>query len=382
MKDMELFERNNPVPSSKMMTFFRNETFTLQAKYTTPTLLPPNAELSVGSFDIGPVPPPKEAEKTKLKVKVRLNLNGLVSVESAQAVEEIEEEVEVKPPPAPAAAEKPTGEAGEAMETDAAEPAEPAAPVFEMRKRIIRTDVPVKSTVGGLPSAVLEQFVAEEYEMALQDRVMEETKERKNAVEEYVYSMRSKVTDALSAFVDPATAENFGKLLNDTEDWLYEDGEDETKGVYVAKLDELKKIGDPIELRAAEESARPAAAAALTSAANNFIAMAATDAAHDHIDAADLAKVAGDAKAALDWLAEKTGMQAALPKTADPALLSSDIVKKREGLERFATPIMNRPKPFIKDDPKPEAPAADAAEPMDAEGGDAPEGAPAADDLD
>ena len=40
---MELFERNNPVPSSKMMTFFRNETFSVQANYTTPTLLSPNA---------------------------------------------------------------------------------------------------------------------------------------------------------------------------------------------------------------------------------------------------------------------------------------------------------------------------------------------------
>lgn len=26
------------------------------------------------------------------------------------------------------------------------------------------------------------------------------------------------------------------------EDWLYEDGEDETKGVYIAKLEELKKV--------------------------------------------------------------------------------------------------------------------------------------------
>lgn len=201
-----------------------------------------------------------------------------------------------------------------------------------------------------------------------------------------MYSMRSKVTESLASYVDAATAENFTKLLNDTEDWLYEDGEDETKGVYVAKLEELKKIGDPIELRAAEESERPAAAAALTSAANNFIAMAAPDAAHDHIDAADLAKVAADAKAALDWLAEKSAMQDALPKSTDPALLSSDINKKREGLERFATPIMNRPKPFIKDDPKPEpeAPPAEGAEPMDAEGGEqpAPEGPPTADDLD
>ena len=55
---------------------------------------------------------------------------------------------------------------------------------------MIRTDVPVASVVGGLPAPVLETFVQEEFDMALQDRVMEETKERKNAVEEGVYSMR------------------------------------------------------------------------------------------------------------------------------------------------------------------------------------------------
>ena len=34
--------------------------------------------------------------------------------------------------------------------------------------------------------------------------------------------------------------ESFLKQLTATEDWLYEEGEDETKSVYVKKLDELK----------------------------------------------------------------------------------------------------------------------------------------------
>ena len=34
--------------------------------------------------------------------------------------------------------------------------------------------------------------------------------------------------------------ESFLKQLIATEDWLYEEGEDETKSVYVKKLDELK----------------------------------------------------------------------------------------------------------------------------------------------
>jgi hypothetical protein len=46
---------------------------------------------------------------------------------------------------------------------------------------------------GALRAAELEKAVEKEYEMALQDRVMEETKEKKNAVEAYVYDMRNKV---------------------------------------------------------------------------------------------------------------------------------------------------------------------------------------------
>jgi heat shock protein 4 len=368
-KDTELFERNNAVPSLKTITFFRNETFGVQAKYTTPTLLPPNAETNIGAFEIGPVPKCKEPEgKTKLKVAIRLNLNGLVSVESAQAVEEIEEEVTV-PAPAPAEGEEPPE--GEPMETT------------KMVKKTIRTDVPVSSVVGGLPAQVLETFVQEEYDMALQDRVMEETKERKNAVEEYVYSMRSKVSDALAPFAEPAVAEQFSKLLNDTEDWLYDEGEDETKGVYVAKLAELKALGDPMELRAAEEQARPAAAASLSSTAAQIAAHAAPDAAHAHIDAAELESVLAECKKATDWLAEKQALQSGQAKSADPVLLSADIAKKEEALKRFAQPILARPKPA----PPPPAPEAapeatpEVSEPMDADGAEeAPK--PAADDLD
>ncbi len=44
--------------------------------------------------------------------------------------------------------------------------------------------------------------------------------------------------------------------LTAMEDWLYDEGEDCGKSVYVAKLDELKKTGDPIEMRWAAATAR------------------------------------------------------------------------------------------------------------------------------
>lgn len=40
----------------------------------------------------------------------------------------------------------------------------------------------------------------------------------------------------------PEDKEGLIAKLQEVEDWLYEDGEDETKGVYIAKLEELKKV--------------------------------------------------------------------------------------------------------------------------------------------
>jgi heat shock protein 4 len=48
--------------------------------------------------------------------------------------------------------------------------------------------------------------------------------------------------DKLQEYVTEHEREELSAKLQQTEDWLYEDGEDETKSVYVAKLGELKKV--------------------------------------------------------------------------------------------------------------------------------------------
>lgn len=62
------------------------------------------------------------------------------------------------------------------------------------KKKVKKTNIPVLELVyGGMVPADVQRAVEKEFEMALQDRVMEETKDRKNAVEAYVYDMRNKV---------------------------------------------------------------------------------------------------------------------------------------------------------------------------------------------
>ena len=54
--------------------------------------------------------------------------------------------------------------------------------------------------------------------------------------------------------------EQFLRLLNDTEAWLHEEGDDETKTVYNKKLEELKNhAGDPIFKRVKVFEGRSAA---------------------------------------------------------------------------------------------------------------------------
>ncbi len=71
---------------------------------------------------------------------------------------------------------------------------------------------------------------------------MEETNERKNALESYVYDMRNKLYDAYSDFIAEDDKAAFLKALDTMEEWLYEDGEEADRAVYIAKLAELKQV--------------------------------------------------------------------------------------------------------------------------------------------
>lgn len=55
-------------------------------------------------------------------------------------------------------------------------------------------------------------------------------------------SLLIQLNDKYYDFVTPTEKDEFITILQQVEDWLYEDGEDESKSVYVAKLEELKMV--------------------------------------------------------------------------------------------------------------------------------------------
>ena len=71
--------------------------------------------------------------------------------------------------------------------------------------------------------------------------------------------MRDKLDYDLNDYIIEADKDAFKGVLNSMEDWLYEEGEDQPKKVYVDKLAELKKLGDPVVTREQEWRERPPA---------------------------------------------------------------------------------------------------------------------------
>ncbi|KGN45354.1 heat shock 70 kDa protein 15 [Cucumis sativus] len=370
-----VFPKGNPIPSVKALTFYRSGTFSVDVHYTDS-----DQQAKISTYTIGPFQSSKGG-RSKVKVKVRLNLHGIVSVESATLLEE--EDVDI-----PVTREQPAK-----METDEA-PAETAAPpssnendvnmqdakgttdagaengsaesehsvqmetdskVEAQKKKVKKTNIPVVEMIyGGLAAADVQKAVEKEFEMALQDRVMEETKEKKNAVEAYVYEMRNKLHDKYQDFVTESQREELSAKLQEVEDWLYEDGEDETKGVYIAKLDELKKQGDPIEERYKEHMERGSVIDQLVYCINSYreAAMSA-DPKFDHIDISEKQKVLNECVEAEAWLREKKQHQDSLPKHATPVLYSADVRKKAEAVDRLCRPVMTKPKPAAPETPPP-----------------------------
>jgi heat shock protein 4 len=384
-----VFERGSHVPSAKMLTFYRSEPFELTAEYTPDSDIPSSATRHIGKWTVGPFPAPAAGGKAKIKVKVVLNLNGIVAVDTVNMVEEEEIEVAATEDAATAAAaDTPMTDAAPAAEENgAAAPAadapaaggDEAAAAPKKKVKTKKTPVPVKAETGELSKEAIQKLYEAECEMALQARIQEETADARNAVESYVYSLRNRLADSLSSFTTDEKREQLNAALEKAEDWLYDEGEDQAKSVYVAKLAELKSLGDPIEVRAKEAEARPAACTALRQKAEGYLSLARSgDPNFVHLTSEELDQVANEAESALAWLNEKEKLQAAAPAHEDPVLVVADIEKKMDTISRVSDPILSKPPPKPEPVPAPApapAPAdeaAAAAEGMETEDGPPP----------
>jgi heat shock protein 4 len=220
-----------------------------------------------------------------------------------------------------------------------------------MVKKLARKgDYQVIAQYNTIPSNLINDYQEEEGKMAASDKLVTETEERKNALEEYVYETRGKLDDRYKLYAQASEKETLRAGLTEAEDWLYTDeGEDAPKSAYVAKLDALKKIGDPIALRWRENEARPKAAAQLREVCNDFLSKAQNgEEQYSHISDEDKQKVIEKCANTLSWLENQLARQSEKPKNVNPVVTSDEMNTRREDVQYTSASIMNRPKPRAK----------------------------------
>lgn len=85
---------------------------------------------------------------------------------------------------------------------------------------------------SGLSREDLKAAMELEANMAMEDRLLLETADKRNELEGYLYSMRDKLEGNLKSFIADGDKDKLKNMMNDAEEWLYGDGFDSTKKQY------------------------------------------------------------------------------------------------------------------------------------------------------
>merc|ERR1711879_894192 len=274
-----LFDVNEAVPMSKVLTFTRKDTnpFEIKASYHRDdfSFFP---DKTWGVYKSSKIKEPTEIENeaptpVKIKVKLRIDNNGQLIVPQAVQIDrqlvEVKEEIKKEEKKEEKTEEKKAEKKSE-KKTDKKEGETPeekkeemqtdkktidATPQLKVSKQVkaVKLELKVSEAINGaLDDVVLANYIQKEAQLLQTDRKEIQRQAAKNDVEEFVYGSREKLTTQYGDFATDAEKTSINELLQNTEDWLYEDGYDEKKQVYLEKLDELKAVTNPIVKRHTE----------------------------------------------------------------------------------------------------------------------------------
>uniref|UniRef100_A0A8C2G2G1 Heat shock protein 4a n=1 Tax=Cyprinus carpio TaxID=7962 RepID=A0A8C2G2G1_CYPCA len=373
ISDCEVFLKNHAAPFSKVLTFYRREPFSLEAYYSNPKELP-YPDPTIGQFNILKVVPQPSGESSKVKVKVRVNVHGVFSVSGASLVEVVKSAEGEEPMETDMPAKEDENkmqvdqEAQKAQGDDQKEHAEKKSDTEDMEvcentctptpdiQHFSKIQMSLKACISNCSLLVVQVSFLE---LVSDDKLEKERNDAKNYVEEYVYEMRDKLHGVLENFVSE-DRDSFSLKLEDTENWLYEEGEDQQKQVYIDKLAELKKLGEPILNRYMEAEERPKALDELGRQIQQYMkvveAYKAKDELYDHLDELEMTKVEKQVNETMTWMNNNMNLQSKQSLSQDPVVKAQEIQAKTKELYSACNHIVTKPKPKVEP-PKEETPA-------------------------
>ena len=260
--NLTVFPKGNAVPSTKILTFYRKEPFDLEAKYAEPDKLPGKITPWIGKFSIKNVKPDPKDDFMICKLKARVNLHGVLNVESGYYVEEVEVEEEIKDEENKDVSQLPTAADSDAMDGDPqksnrrshSESSSPTSssvsakrprlrdpmlipeehlqqamdvdqqqageqkPKYrKVRKQVKKGDLPVVAGTSALDQVTKDIYIEMENTMAMEDKLVADTEDRKNALEEYIYELRNKIEDVWAPFASDSEKKRIQEMTDASE---------------------------------------------------------------------------------------------------------------------------------------------------------------------
>ncbi|KAL8728801.1 MAG: hypothetical protein Q9166_005179 [cf. Caloplaca sp. 2 TL-2023] len=306
---LTVFNKGNVMPSTKILTFYRKQPFDLEVKYAKPDMLPGKTNPWIGRFSVKGVKADSQEDFMICKLKARLNLHGVLNVESGYYVEDVEIEEPIPEEKEPEKKDSKENKEGEKKDGDVShspctstpfpltcdleEPAasaphrlkglfkdaysdakrtflgkrpltntsnqamdttedkangtaEPKPKTRKVKKQVRKGDLPLSAGTASLDQATKDAAAEKESQMFMEDKLVADTEDKKNELESYIYELRGKIDDQYSEFASEDEKAKLKEKLGQSEDWLYEEGDDATRGVYVAKMDEIRFVAGPI----------------------------------------------------------------------------------------------------------------------------------------
>lgn len=302
------FPSMQPVPFTKVLTFYRSNIFDVQAYYDCEVPYPTQF---VGQLIIKDVKPGPKGKAQKVKVKMTVDTHGVFAYTSAALYEDNEE-----------------------------------------KNEIIKSELPHEAKFNHyIANMKIEELFELELKMQDNDRQEKDRVDAKNALEEYVYELRDGLANEKADFISDSSRTALNKKLDEEENWLYEEGQDVTKSVYIEHLVTLRKLGDPVKIRSQEFVSRPPLLEefrnSLQSAKNVIDSAFKGDEKYAHLSKQDLTAVETTIKNEIKWLEEKCLKLKSLPKYDDPPVTCDQIREEKYKFEKSVWSILNKPKPAI-----------------------------------
>lgn len=300
---------------------------------------PNGSRKAIASFNINA---PADTD-CKIRVNVKQDIHGSLTLSSAQMVEEI-----VEDEPAEEGAEAKFNDGG--GENKAAVDDKPKEKKTKLKKTNLEFSIvrPLDWT-----EAEIQKEVEIEVAMANADRIVRETSDVRNELESYIYDKRDKIISEsqLAPFCTESEKAAFSAMLENFENWLYEDGFDAMKSVYIKKLEDLKKYGNPIESRQYEAKTRPSAMSTLQKTLEKYTSWlnkSAGDENYAHITDEERSTCSDKLDKASAWMYDMLDKQGGLAANVDPAVTVEAIYTKNKEVNDVVSPIMHKPKPKPK----------------------------------